>query len=518
MNSPGMLHAPARARRLRAALLGAVLLTPLAGPAQQAVDYSALKPVLRGDMPRQVPDFPFAAFPVDTRPMFDTFMWQNFIAAMWPSRPEDRGEPFRPGDPAVFARGYVDGLQPAFLGWRSANDLYPQDGSAPPAWDAPDSLSPCRTNTHTGTRTDRRPVLLSTSKFGTVADELNQAFAGPLIDQTGLLTRYEVRVNRVEYDYVRSNQFYNQAHWPKNGLPPIYFPASTPQQLGAIEIKAAWRDLSRLEPKFHARFFNIEALTVEPGSCKSSQPNGAGRVIDCACKPVRVGLVGFHIAHKVDRFPQWVWSTFEQVDNLGEDPSLPAGMKPSYYAGARANPADHPGYSYQPAPISAFKAAPSAAPLKPVNVTRLSQIPSTPAALPTTAINSRYRQLLANTPWAHYWLIGTQWSTAPAVPPTAPLQPPGVNTNQQNFGCEDGTPATVGGLAFPACQLANITMETYHPLDSCQNCHQGAQRLGADFSWTLQQRAYSPPAAAPPPGAAATQGPAQSLNRILRRP
>ncbi len=498
--------APWAALLLTLLLGSAGVLSATDAQAQQPVDYSALKPVLRGDMPRQVPDFPFAAYPLDTRPMFDTFMWQNFIAAMWPSRPEDHGEPYRPGDPAVFQRGYVDGLQPAFLGWKTANDLYPQDGSAPPPWESNDTLNPCRNIA----RNDKRPVLIATSKFGTVADELNQAFAGPLIDQTGLLTRYEVRVNKVEYDYVRSNKFYNQANWPKNGFPPIYFPASTPQQLGAIEVKAAWRDLSRLDPKFHSRFFHLEALNVEPGSCKSTQPNGQGRVIDCACKPVRVGLVGFHISHKVDKFPQWVWSTFEQVDNLGEDPGLPDGMKPSYYNGARANPADHPGYSYQPAPISAFQAASAA--LKPVNVTRLSQIPSTPAAMPTTQINTSFRQLLANTPWTNYWLIGTQWSTSPAVPPSSPLQPPWAATNQQNFGCEDGTPPTVGGLAFPACQVANITMETYHQLDSCQNCHQGAQRGGADFSWTLFQRAYSPPSAA------AATGPVQALSRILRRP
>lgn len=470
----------------RLALIGSCLICT-AAHAQQQVDYSALRPVLRGDVPRVVPEFPFAAYPIDTRPMFDTFMWQNFVAVMWPSRPEDHGEPFRPDDPAVFQRGYVNGLQPAFLGWKTANDLYPQDGSAPVPWDAPNNINPCKSLP----RDDARPLLISTSKFGTVADELNQAFAGPLIDQTGLLTRYEVRVNKVEYDYVRSNKYYNQANWPKNGLPPIYFPPSTPARLGSIEVKAAWRDLSRVDPRFRSRFYNIEALVVQPGTCKSTLPNGQGRVIDCQCAPIRVGLVGFHIAHKVDRFPQWVWSTFEQVDNLGEDPSLPPGMKPSYYDGARANPADHPGYSYEPAPISAF--SPSANAQKPVNVTRLSQIPSTPAALPTTKINSNYRQLLANTPWANYWLIGTQWSTSPTVPPQQPLQPPWASTDQQDFGCEDGTPATVGGIAFPACQVANITMETYHQLDSCQNCHQGAQRFGADFSWTLFQRAFSAP-------------------------
>jgi hypothetical protein len=474
---------------LAAGLIGALWAT---GSAQQQVSYSQLTPVLKGEIPRQVPDFPFAAYPLDTRPMFDTFMWQNFVAIMWPSRPEDHGEPYRPNDPAVFQRGYVDGLQPAFLGWKSAFDLYTQDGSEPAAWDQPSPQNPCKNVPDT----DRKLKLVMTSKFGTTADELNQAFGGPLIDQTGLLTRYEVRFNRVEYDYVRKNKFYNQANWPANGLPPIYFPPSSRDQLGAIEVKVAWRDLSRVEEQYRSRFFNVEAWAVQADSCKSTEPNGQGRIYDCTCKPTRVGLVGFHINHKVDRYPQWVWSTFEQVDNLGEDPSLPPGMKPSYYNGAKANPADHPGYSYEPAPISSTEEA--SARLIPVNVTRLSAIPSTPTALPTTTINANYRALMKGTVWENYWLIGTQWSTLPASPAPTPIQPPWSATNQEDFGCEDGTPATVGGMAFPACQLANITMETYHQLDSCQNCHQGAQRAGADFSWSLALRAYSPPATPPP--------------------
>ena len=33
-------------------------------------------------------------------------------------------------------------------------------------------------------------------------------------------------------------------------------------------------------------------------------------------KAVTVGLVGFHIAQKTETSPQWIWSTFEHVDNL----------------------------------------------------------------------------------------------------------------------------------------------------------------------------------------------------------
>ena len=474
-------------------LLMAVAVGAIASPgeAQQAPNYSRLTPALKGRIPTQVPDFPFSAFPIDTRPMFDTFQWQSFIAVMWPSKPDSGGEPFQPDDPQTFKKGYVNGLQPAFLGWKTAYDLYPEDGSVPAAWDQPSPQNPCK-NIPKG---DRRPQLINTTKFSDVADELNQAFGGPLVDQTGMLTRYEVRMNKVEYDYVRNNKYYNRASWPATGQAPIFFPASTPTAQGAVEVKVAWRDLSKADPKYNSRFFTTTAWTVQPETCKSTLPNGQGRIYDCTCKSTLVGMVGFHISHKVDKFPQWVWGTFEQVDNLGEDPGMPAGMKPSYYTPGRPNPPDHPGYSYQPNAISSTK-APSTAQMTPVNVVRLSGIPSTPAQLPTTKINDNYRALLQGTVWASYWLIGTQWSTSPTTP--APNPVPNPTTGQQDFGCEDGTPPAVGGLAFPACQVANITMETYHQLDSCQNCHQGAQRAGADFSWTLAQRAYTPPSMAKP--------------------
>ncbi len=70
--------------------------------AQQKPDYNKLKPVLNGNIPREVPKFPFSAFPIDTRPMFDYFMWQNFVALMWPA--DAHGTPYQPDNPAVFGK------------------------------------------------------------------------------------------------------------------------------------------------------------------------------------------------------------------------------------------------------------------------------------------------------------------------------------------------------------------------------------------------------------------------------
>jgi len=108
-------------------------------------------------------------------------------------------------------------------------------------------------------------------------------------------------------------------------------------------------------------------------------------------------------------------------------------------------------------------------------------------------LNDTYRKLMKGTVWENYWLIGTQWSTLPTFAPQTPLRAPYAPMNKptQDFGCEDGSPPAQGGLAFPQCLVANITMETYHQYDSCQNCHAGAQRASGEYSWTLVQRAYS---------------------------
>ncbi|MCC5826543.1 hypothetical protein [Alkalimonas sp.] len=441
-----------------------------------------LKPHLSGQLLPEVPAQPFAGFPVDNRPYFDFFMWQNFIALMWPSVPDSHGKPFRPDDPAAFGH-YIDGRQPVWLGFKTANDLFLQNGDSPVGWEQPNGAAACRNLEHQG-----RSVLMTGSKMGTIADEINQAFGGPLPDQTGLFTRYEVRVNRVLYDYVRQHGYYNKANWPASGK--ITLPASSfGQGPGVLEVKAAWRDLAKVPAPYRQRFFQLEALATVPGTCGT---NELSQMLVCDCQPIVAGLVGFHIAQKTPNFPQWVWATFEQVDNLGEDLSTPAGMQASYYDPelykrvpgiTRANPAAHPGSSRVPA-ADDFNP-------EPINVLRLSAIPDTPRPpagqpdMSTTGLNQQYRQLMQGTVWQHYQLIGTQWPTLPSASPP--------NPTNDDFGCEDGTPAQAGGMPFPACQLANVTMETYHQYDSCMNCHQGAQRAGADFSWILALRAWVKP-------------------------
>lgn len=100
----GVLSALGRADQRRVLLIPALALGSIAsfwasGSAQQPVGYGQPAPVLRGEIARQVPDFPSFAHPSSARPMFGTLLWPNFVAVLRPSRPEDPCGPFQPGDP-----------------------------------------------------------------------------------------------------------------------------------------------------------------------------------------------------------------------------------------------------------------------------------------------------------------------------------------------------------------------------------------------------------------------------------
>ena len=65
----------------------------------------------------------------------------------------------------------------------------------------------------------------------------------------------------------------------------------------------------------------------------------AGHVV---CSENEVALVGLHIAIKTTDRPQWIWSTFEQVDNVppaseDEPDARDAGVPYSYYDPSKPN-------------------------------------------------------------------------------------------------------------------------------------------------------------------------------------
>ena len=78
------------------------------------------------------------------------------------------------------------------------------------------------------------------------------------------------------------------------------------------------------------------------------------------CAPTLVGLVGLHIVQKTKSRPQWIWSTFEQVDNV---PPAQAGAAAFAFNNATGTPMP----TSNPYPLDRVLQAPTASPF---NVTR----------------------------------------------------------------------------------------------------------------------------------------------------
>jgi len=216
-----------------------------------------------------------------------------------------------------------------------------------------------------------------------------------------------------------------------------------------------------------------------------------------------MGLVGLHIVAKTPSRPQWIWSTFEQIDNVpvmtGATPTTntvfnlnnangtPMPVQAPYCVpGQPGNQNGCPGNPPPPATMPA-----DASKTTPFNVTRVMPIGIAPGTTPAT--NANYQALLAkaapNSPWQYYQLVMTQWPT----PGNSPQNP--------------GSPKfTIPGLN-PTSSFANVTMETFDQksiFSGCMNCHNstahpnGGSTPGNDFLWSLAINAYAPPAA---PGA-----------------
>ncbi|HEY2960864.1 MAG TPA: hypothetical protein VGJ37_00485 [Pyrinomonadaceae bacterium] len=270
-------------------------------------------PVVSGNIPRQVfvPGNP--ATPQDARPFFDYFSWESFIAVNWPAASGSRGVPDQPLNPSVFFNA-PNGTPVVWGTYKDSFDLFGQKDQRPSPWESANSpLSPCPGET-SGQKT-----LIFTTKGDTPLMQTNQAFSFPLVDQQSNYVYFDIRYDEAEYNFIRG-QDSDPSSWLyllKNLAPKekaqfgVQMPMTTTSALGSIMVKAAWRiSTPKDDPK---RFYAIKAQVYD--STKQT------------CAPATVLLVGLHIAHKVDPFTEWVWSTFEQVDNV--PPDADASPKPS---------------------------------------------------------------------------------------------------------------------------------------------------------------------------------------------
>ncbi len=447
--------------RAAAALLGFVAFPCLAA----AEDLSPLV------SPDRIDDAPSTR--VDPYPTFDNFAWRAFIALNWPALAgaEHRGEPDR-------AKTLGDAGPRVWETFKARYELFQvgRDGKpiAPSPWGSYGGRNPC------GASFDNRAKTLASF---TPYAEFNQPgftlaeFLNPLVAQNRTYTRYEVHVNEPEYDAIAG------AGWSEGrNLPDENHPANLP--VGSIAIKASWRLMTEADtPAVRARYYVVKDAEV----VDVAKSLAAGQVV---CSPADVGLVGFHIMVKTRYRPQWLWSTFEQIDNVPpagegearEPDAKDAGAPYSFFDAAHPERALPLLGSPETKPIS-MSNPPKLDP-EPMQVTR--RHPVHPS---TMAMNRAYWALpgIKGTVWEHYMLVASQWPTMPAPPgpqndgrffPGLTVDP---NTPKENY--QSSNDAAEGEE-----NLVNTTMETYlqDAPSSCMSCHAGvANSRGRDFAGIL---------------------------------
>ncbi len=452
-------------RRRRLCLLAAFGVATFSGLARSAAEDGV--PLVSPDRIDDV-----ASTKADPFPAFDNFAWRAFVALNWPSLtdPARRGEPDR-------AKVLGDPGPRVWETFKSRADLFPAgpDGrpAAPAAWAGEAALNPC--GPEVDSRTKTVASFVPYAEFNQPGFTLGQ-FSNSLVAQNRTYTRYEVRVNRAEYDAIST------AGWSElKNLPDEAHPADLP--IGSIAIKAAWRLMTDADgPEVRSRFYVVNAEVVDVAGSLA-----AGRVV---CSKSDIGLVGFHIMIKTRYRPQWLWSTFEHVDNVPpagegkarEPDARDTGAPYSYYDATQPDRRLLPLGSPESLPISATH--PPKVDPEPVQVSR--RHPVHPS---TMAMNRAYWALpgIKGTVWERYMLVASQWPTVPL--PTGPQNdgsffpglPPNRDTPRENYQADD--PARES-----AENLVNTTLETYlqDAPSSCMACHSiVANAHGRDFSGIL---------------------------------
>jgi len=381
---------------------------------------------------------------------FDLYSWQMFFALNWPTDAQGKPAP-RITDTAFGA--------PHWTLWHNSSDIFKDDGSRPAACGAQGArlmaasrdlsravsrgLKPFSAAALAGTdpRTTRALGVISAVGELNAArlSEIQQAFTAPLIDQNGEFVFYEMMIDPNETAYLCDTGLYNingQVAFSQAGGK-VVMPSGTPAQdwSGAFELKFAWRILKPGKDDF-SRFYATPAVVMDQGP--------GGEQVE---RKVTVGLVGMHIGHKSSTSPQWIWSTFEQADNLDVDSIAHPNLAPSFtdpncaLCAVNQQPvADHNNV-YRRVPTQAWRAIP---------------IPDDKQDL-NAQVSAAMRR--AGSIWQYYRLIDTQWPTSPSTPPS-PWNGglPGAITNKS------------GGKPTPTF-LTNITMETYFQSGNQSECN-----------------------------------------------
>ncbi len=364
----------------------------------------------------------------------DIFSWQSFLAINWPVDPNCSGEN------CVKDEFADDSGVPQWVTWKERYEVFKPDGSEPSDWGTPRMTVPSTTPPLTATIPDKTTRVLH------IVKQANSEL--PLWDQNGNLVYYEILMNDQLFEDIRDQELYhlqgqidvyNQRNTGTGDLRLFTWGSVSRPVVGAIALKLAWKIMDEskdISDRYYTRPAHV--LVNKKGDnwdCNSESADS------CEWQEKTVGLVGIHIAHKTFSSSQWVWSTFEHVDNVQvNDLEVVAyvekgkTLKPSFY-----NP------SCETCPVNVEPEPDPQDGLRKTQVMRVIPIPEA-----TEQLNDQVHALLEQqgSVWQYYDLIGTQSATDALAGPAPADSGLDRITNQS------------GGKPEPV-YLVNSVIETY---------------------------------------------------------
>ena len=301
-----------------------------------------------------------------------------------------------------------------------------------------------------------------------IEESYNEPFkTGPLIDQQGHYAIFDILMNRQMFDYMIAHHLNSKSGQAANSDVSVDFPAgqNSDKTLGAFMLKVSWKILSQAE--IDAKNFHmVDALVLMP-------PPDDSRV-ERRCLTETLGLIGFHAVHKTASRPQWIWTSFEHVQNVPDKDEVKANKLNGPYNFFSVDCGDHcpvvnatPPRPWDPDPTLELK-------FRRDDSFKSQIVRETPLTNAAKNMNKIFQSMLQNSVWKNYMLISTQWPSAfgctslHAQSPDAPA-PKTDFLKQPDMTC---SPAPTF--------LANSTLETYSqgnvPVasSSCIACHGNA--------------------------------------------
>jgi len=215
----------------------------------------------------------------------DEYAWRLFIALDWPADPlaraADPSVPLGADRPVVWET------------WQNTADVYLDDGRDPGPWATGRPLP--------SVADERRFETLTLKDFPN-ARHIVEGRMVPLVDPASSARRLtEIRMNKAAFDYIRARELYNV----DGQLRAVAADRAVQFPPGSTEIKAIWRPIRADE---QSRYHAVRVRLAD----------GTTRLY---------GLTALHVVSK--DLPQWLWATFEHVDNPlladGDGWKLPSG-------------------------------------------------------------------------------------------------------------------------------------------------------------------------------------------------